>query len=165
MGCPSKCSKSRHYDCTNWYPGIPDYALSYFSDQIWLDSWPSRYNNLKIIGHIGIDVAPWNAINYKFTKKNGEYYVNDSLLIIYHFASIKKIEDNVWTGNGGFLLININQSLLDLYKNYIVCIDKNNDHDILTLSVSGSKLKRVLYFLTRPLFNDKIYLNHKYKKN
>jgi hypothetical protein len=160
-----QCLEEWHYDCTNWYPDIPGYTLNYFSDQIWLDSWPSRYNNLKIIGHIGIDAAPWNATNYKFTKKNGEYYVNDSLLIIYHFASIKKIDNNVWTGNAGFLLININNILLEIYQNYIIKINLDNDLKPVELSVSGSRIKKIIYFLSKIFFNDKIYLDRKCEKS
>jgi hypothetical protein len=160
-----RCLEDWHRDCSNWHQGMPGYSLPFFSDQIWLDSWPDKYPNLKIIDHIGIDTAPWNAINYKFKKMDNTYFVNNRPLIIYHFASIKKIDNNVWTGNTGSLLININDILLEIYQNYIVKIDLDNDLKSAELGVSGSRIKKIIYSLSKIFFNDKIYLDHKCEKS
>jgi len=154
------CLEQWHQDCVTWTKGQKDYPLSFFSDQIWLDTWPSTYQNVKILDHVGINTAPWNAMGYKFTKKNDSYYVDDTELVIYHFSSLKKIAYNTWHGNASFTILNIKYSLLEIYKSYIAKVEKfslNNEKSIIELKFSGSKLKMLIYKIL------KIFHNHKIK--
>ncbi len=156
-----KCLQDWHHDCTTWSAGQPDYPLSFFSDQIWLDKWPKKYSKLKIINHIGINVASWNAINYKFSKKDGKYFVNDKPLVIYHFSSLKKLSSNRWHGNTAFTIHNINGVLLDIYKEYIRNIEKydyNTSHKTMKLEFEGSKIKMFIYLLLKRFHNHIIEL-------
>ena len=156
-----KCLQDWHHDCTNWSAGQEDYPLSFFSDQIWLDKWPKKYNNLKIISHIGINVAPWNAINYKFSKKGGKYFVNNKPLVIYHFSSLKKLSSSRWHGNTSFTIHNISGVLLEIYKEYIRNIEKydyNTNHKTMKLEFEGSKIKMLIYLLLKQFHNHTIEL-------
>ena len=162
----NKCLQEWHHDCTTWSAGQEGYPLSFFSDQIWLDKWPQKYNNLKILKHIGIDVAPWNAINYKFSKKDGKYFVDDKPLVIYHFSSLKKLSVTAWHGNTSFAIHNINEVLLDIYKEYIRNIEKydyNTSHKTMKLEFEGSKLKMIVYTILKQFHNHTIVLDKESK--
>ncbi len=56
-----------------------------FGDQKYLDVWPTQFEGVKITQNIGVGTAPWNHSQYKFSKKDGSYFVNDTQLLIYHF--------------------------------------------------------------------------------
>ena len=42
--------------------------LSFFSDQVLVDDFDSMFSGFKTICHIGVNVAPWNAANYRFSQ-------------------------------------------------------------------------------------------------
>jgi hypothetical protein len=155
-----KCLNDWYSDCNSWKPNQEGYSLSFFSDQIWLDKWPYLYKNIKIIEHIGINTAPWNSIQYNFTIKNNQYYINKELLVVYHFSSLKGLGNNRWHGNTSFTIHNISGILLDIYKRYIVNIEKytiQRNNDIVDLKFSGNKIKMIVYKIL------KIFHNHHIK--
>ena len=151
-----KCLEQWHEDCTTWTTNQVGYSLSFFSDQIWLDKWPKKYKNIKIIDHIGINVAPWNAIQYKYSEQNGNFFVNDKPLVIYHFSSLKEIEKDTWHGNTSFTIINITGYLEEIYKKYISNIKKydlKKENDIVSIKFTGSSIKMIAYKVLSQLHN------------
>jgi len=152
-----KCLYDWKLDCETWYKGKPGYHLEYFSDQIFLDSWPDRYSKVKIIENIGVDVAPWNAANYSFSKNQNEYFVNDYPLIIYHFSALKKVDHRKWNGNSIIYLSSIRGCLKDIYLNYIREIDKFNGDDTklyATIDLSGKKKKKTFSLIFGCFLNE-----------
>jgi len=155
----NRCLEEWFKDCTTWKEGQEDYPLSFFSDQIWLDTWLQKYKNLRIIEHIGVNTATWNAINYKFRKKDDRYYVNDKPLIIYHFSSLKKLSPNRWHGNTSFTIINIRGILLEIYQTYLLNVDTYEQDDSkhsISLEFEGSKLKFFIYKMLKYIHNHEI---------
>lgn len=153
------CLKQWHKDCREWTSEQVDYPLSFFSDQIWLDKWPNKYQNIKVLKHIGINVAPWNAIQYNFSIKDEKYFVNDKPLVIYHFSSIKELGNGKWHCNTSHTIININGCLKEIYTKYIKHINKysnKSNYNTIELKFSGSKLKMLLYKLLSRLHNHTI---------
>jgi len=152
------CLNEWKNEIDSWYPKKAGYPLSFLSDQIFLDTWPNKFPNLKIIKHIGINAAPWNCINYRFRKKDRIYYVNNKPLVIYHFSSLRKIEKNVWDANNDQTIVNIKGTLLEIYMNYIKEIDSSNitSNETVKLNVQGSILKKIIYRLLKIFTNDKI---------
>jgi len=151
-----ECLEQWYKDCTEWTPNQKDYPLSFFSDQIWLDQWPKKYKNIKILEHIGINVAPWNAIQYKFSNQNGIFCVDDKPLVIYHFSSLKDLGDNKWHGNTSFTIHNISGVLCEVYSKYIRHIEKYNfkkNNSIINLEFSGNKLKMIIYKILKRFQN------------
>jgi len=151
-----KCLKEWYQDCTTWTQEQDGYPLSFFSDQIWLDSWPHKYKNVKIIQHKGINTAPWNAINYKFSKKDGNYYVDNILLVVYHFSSLKKLSKYKWHGNTSFTIHNISGVLLEVYKKYLQNVEKYEVLDTtkeLSIEFEGSKMKKIVYNILKYFHN------------
>lgn len=57
-----------------------------FGDQMYLDDWPTRFENIKVDNTRGLGVAPWNIQNF-------EYKSNDEILF-YHFHDFKFISDS-----------------------------------------------------------------------
>ncbi len=60
-----------------------------WSDQKYLDNWPTIFLGVKIINGVGIHGGPWNINGYDISVKNKKIYCNDDLLVAYHFASLR----------------------------------------------------------------------------
>lgn len=85
------CLNAYKDDCTAWcYDRLED---GRFSDQKYLDSWPSRYPALKIINHKGVNLAIWNIHNYVIRFKSNLILIDDDPLVFYHFASTQNLPD------------------------------------------------------------------------
>lgn len=158
-----RCLRDWKSDCDNWYPDKPGYPLKFFSDQIFLDSWPEKYDGVKIIENIGVNVCHWNAANYRFTKHNDKYYVNGEPLTIYHFSSLKKEDENVWSANSIYAFVSIKNVLLDLYTNYINQIESFglSNLKLEKMTHKESLRKRIYYFVMKFFINEKIVIGRK----
>ncbi|MFC2152106.1 glycosyltransferase [Bacteroidota bacterium] len=147
-------------DCENWYKGMPGYHLQYFSDQIFLDKWENKYSGINIIQNIGVNAAPWNAVNYIFSENNGDFYVNDKPLVIYHFSSVKKISNKKWNCNTIYYFASIKNTLRKIYKIYIEEIESygiSNDK-IEIIKLNGGFGKKIFYFFMRIFLNENVNL-------
>lgn len=163
-----RCLEQWHKECTTWTPDLEGYPLSFFSDQIWLDKWPKLYKNIKVISHKGINTAPWNAIQYSFKIHNGVYYVDEVPLVIYHFSSLKQLDDYTWHGNTSFTILDIKGVLERIYKMYIENIQKyitNKNTATIELEFSGSSVKIAIYSLLRLIHNHKIIFEQKSRRD
>lgn len=73
-----------------------------FGDQKYLDDWPSRFDGIHVLQHIGGGVAPWNLQRYHF-KKDGDCITlserskgpnaADTLVVFFHFHTVKIAEN------------------------------------------------------------------------
>lgn len=68
-----------------------------FGDQLYLDDWTERFDNVHVIAHTGADVAPWNMNNHTLSKKGEQIFFGDLPLIFYHFHGFHLL------AKGGFL--------------------------------------------------------------
>jgi hypothetical protein len=85
------CLNAYKADCAAWcFDRVED---GRFGDQKYLDAWPQRYPNLKVIDHKGFNLAIWNAHNYMIREKNNAVMIDDDPLIFYHFASTQLLPD------------------------------------------------------------------------
>ncbi|HCI54506.1 MAG TPA: hypothetical protein PLN06_00425 [Bacteroidales bacterium] len=153
-----KCLNDWKNDCDSWYPGKPDYPFKIFYDQIFLDGWTDRYNEIKVIENIGVDVAPWNIVNYRFTIRNGSYFVNGKPLIIYHFSSLKKISENVWNGNTIYYFCSIKGVLRNIYRDYIKEIESFNldNTKFISITHNDSRIKKAYHYIMSFIMNENI---------
>jgi len=69
--------------CIEWCYAKPENGK--FGDQKYLDDWTSRFKNVIVLKSKGGGLAPWNLPNYNLSNIEDEIYVNDNLLIFYHF--------------------------------------------------------------------------------
>lgn len=65
-------------------------------DQLYLNDWPTQFEGVSVLEHIGAGVAPWNHEQYRYTLKNdGNILVDDKQLIFYHFQSFQFISPEI----------------------------------------------------------------------
>lgn len=57
-------------------------------DQMYLNDWTTRFQEVKVLENIGAGVAPWNHIQYCFSKNEDLVLVDNTPLIFYHFHSL-----------------------------------------------------------------------------
>lgn len=67
-----------------------------FADQRYLDDWPATFQNLIVIQHKGANLAAWNIANYKVTNRGGKIYVDDELLLFFHFHGLRRLNRYVY---------------------------------------------------------------------
>lgn len=82
--CIDQCSNEYNPQHDSW------------GDQKYLESIPKLFSNIKIINHIGINVAPWNLVmknEHTVSKENGQITIDDKPLVSYHFGSMIMINE------------------------------------------------------------------------
>lgn len=62
-----------------------------FADQKYLDYWPARFSNLKVLQYKGANIGMWNLSTYPMSIQNGRVLVDSDPLIFMHFNSFKVI--------------------------------------------------------------------------
>ena len=72
-----------------------------FGDQKYLDDWPSRFNEVHELEHLGGGVAPWNVQQYNIIRGEENITIIDKKsqksypLVFYHFHELKFIERDI----------------------------------------------------------------------
>jgi len=85
------CLENYKKDCTDWcYDRLEG---NRFGDQKYLDAWPERYPSLKIIEHKGVNLAAWNADNYKLWRRGTQLMVDNDPLVFFHFSAVSMKPD------------------------------------------------------------------------
>jgi len=83
------CLKAWREDCLAWC--FNRLEGEKFGDQKYLDKWPGQYDNLHVIEHQGVNAAPWNLEGAQVHLIEGQLYINDDPLILYHFHNFHRI--------------------------------------------------------------------------
>ena len=119
-----RCLEDYRADCLNWCHDRLDGDR--FADQKYLDRWPERYANLRILDGKGINLALWNVDAHQLHQQSdGTILVDQEPLIFTHFHGIKHV------GAGSYDLrlrdyqVRANMPFLveGLYKPYLTLID------------------------------------------
>ena len=66
-----------------------------YADQKYLNQFPQRFRNLKVIEHKGANLAAWNLRNYRLHDKNGQLCVDNQNVLFYHFQGLKRAAPGV----------------------------------------------------------------------
>ena len=66
-----------------------------FGDQKYLDTWPEQFQNLLVMGHPGVGLAPWNLAWHTVQVKDQQLTVDDQPLIFFHFHGYKLVSPNL----------------------------------------------------------------------
>lgn len=62
-------------DCINWC--YSHYEDGKMGDQMYLDTWPEKYEGICVSNNMGGGVAPWNMHRYDFELKDGKMYARE----------------------------------------------------------------------------------------
>lgn len=62
-----------------------------FADQKYLDSWPTRVPRLKILGHAGVNAAPWNVAERRIGSRDSAPTIDGHPLVAYHFHRLRRL--------------------------------------------------------------------------
>ncbi len=65
-----------------------------YGDQKYLDEWPTRFPGVAVLRQKGVNVAPWNYLNYQIRRRRSRLWVDDEPLVFYHFHRL----NTIWLG-------------------------------------------------------------------
>jgi hypothetical protein len=116
----NQCMRDWKADCLSWCSIEPKDGA--FGDQMYLDAWPTRYPNVAVVRHIGVNTGPWNAPQYKFSPGHAGPLVNGQMLIAFHFHRVNRLGNGVYETD--FLNYgSLTPELCDLvYVPYVRCL-------------------------------------------
>jgi hypothetical protein len=79
--------------CLEWcYDRVED---GKFADQRYLDDWPGL-PGVRVLGHVGVDLAPWNFMQYQIDRAANPPTVDGQPLVFYHFQGFKALRPGLW---------------------------------------------------------------------
>ena len=82
-----------HRQCLEWcFDRVED---GKFADQGYLDSWPGL-PGVRVIEHPGVDLAPWNFMQYDIDLTADPPTVDGQPLVFYHFQGFKAVGPGFW---------------------------------------------------------------------
>jgi hypothetical protein len=74
--------------CTEWcYDRVEE---GRFTDQKYLDAWPTRFPGVVVLKHKGAGLAPWNVESSSLQRAAGGVQVDGQPLVFYHFHGLKQ---------------------------------------------------------------------------
>lgn len=85
--------------CIDWcYNRVED---GKFGDQKYLDTWPSQFEGVHELQHLGGGIAPWNVQQYEFVKQNNQLIGKEKStgktfeVVFFHYHSFKVFEKDI----------------------------------------------------------------------
>jgi hypothetical protein len=88
------CLAEWRQDCIKWCYDRWDGAR--FGDQKYLDLWPLKYDQLRVIDHPGVNAAPWNLEDAMITFSEGDIFINGAPLVLYHFHGLSRVHASLY---------------------------------------------------------------------
>ncbi len=70
--------------CHDWVDG------DRYSDQKYLEQWPSRFDGVVVLQNPGANVAPWNVPRHSIRELDGQVLIDGEPLVFYHFCGVRK---------------------------------------------------------------------------
>jgi hypothetical protein len=70
-----------------------------FADQKYLDEWPSRYRNVRVLDRPGINQAPWNSEASLLHATGNKRFVDGLPLVFFHYHSLRQAGENRFYAN------------------------------------------------------------------
>jgi len=111
--------------CLEWcYARVED---GKFGDQRYLDDWPTRFEGVHVLRHLGGGVAPWNVQQYDLFRRNGGLRGKERRsdqefeLIFFHFHNVRLLS-NGWLDLGDYHLVPSVKQLL--FLPYLQALEK-----------------------------------------
>ena len=101
VGCKNdaialECVKQWKDKCIEYCPIKEDPIKRAFGDQRYVEEWPEKFEGVHVVNTLGANTALWNITNYKVKMEKDRVYVNDDVLIFYHFSGLAMANKNVF---------------------------------------------------------------------
>jgi len=61
-----------------------------YADQKYLDDWPRRFRNVKVLAQKGANLAMWNLDNHTVTRHGRKMFVDGDPLVFFHFHGLRR---------------------------------------------------------------------------
>ncbi len=134
-----------------------------YADQGYLNEWPGRYDKLVVSRLKGAGVAPWNVAQYEIDINNG-VNIDGEPMVFYHFHSVRKLFNMIYTTEFGVYKLNKKQkNLIRLYKKYLQELEKVyiefNVENIAPVSQEIRYNKYQLLLLIKYILKRNLFLN------
>ncbi len=88
--------------CCNWWLEsciewcYDRYEGEKFADQKYLNQFSKRFKGVVDINHVGVNAAPWNVEQYTVSVKNGQVFLDDQPLVLYHFSTLAHFHNDLY---------------------------------------------------------------------
>jgi len=106
-------------ECIEWCKDEYDELNNRFADQKYLDNWQKDYkNSILVLNGPDVGLAIWNVNNYKLSIINNTFLSNNQNVIFYHFHNFKSITSNIALNGFYSYIVNRNNEINIIYKNY-----------------------------------------------
>lgn len=138
-----ECLQSWRRCCLEWcYDRCED---GRFADQKYLDEWPSRFSQTKVLQHAGLNAAPWNLAGTVVTGTLGGLRINGQPLVCFHFHGFKRLWSWLYEPNLGeyhaTLSAVVRKGIFEPYLQELTAIEADLRH-VPGAPVPGNRLKR-----------------------
>lgn len=113
-----RCLADYRANCIAWcYDRLEE---NRFADQKYLDAWPAKYPNLRIIQHIGANLAAWNINNHCLSVVDDILLFGDRRVIFFHYHALREMPDGRWNLSLDSLMGQRHPLLIDaIYRPYV----------------------------------------------
>ena len=82
------CLRQWYEQCVEWcYDRLEG---DRYADQKYLERWPEQFGDVLVLEHKGVNTAPWYLMNYRFSLRGGQVFVDDDPLVLFHFHGFKQ---------------------------------------------------------------------------
>lgn len=138
----TQCITDWANDCLDWC--FQKLEKGRYADQKYLDYWPEKYDNLKILKHKGANVAIWNIKKYKLQTKGNQIFIDELPLIFYHFAGLKQLRPFLFHTHLGSYFVRLKGILKqNIYTPYIIQILMYQSEDMVIFIKERNQSKAV----------------------
>ncbi|MEQ1842999.1 MAG: hypothetical protein ABL994_21565, partial [Verrucomicrobiales bacterium] len=86
------CLRDWSRECLDWCYSRVD-ASGRFMNQGYLNHWPTRYANVHVLAHPGVNLAPWNVASHVLEETASGVLVDNRPLVFYHFSCLSRNAD------------------------------------------------------------------------
>ena len=90
-----RCINDYVVECLDWCDSTPNAAGAWLG-QVYLNTWPDRYESLHQMRSPGVNLAYWNIANHWITSRDGAVWVDDTPLVFFHYSGVFEDVGCIW---------------------------------------------------------------------